>query len=124
MKIDVTYEKADILRLVERELRAQGLRLKPGTSLAYKGALEVKLSAEVEDERLAEAKAPLVKRRPPHVVPDDDEPAAPEVDMDAVLAASQNVAKTIPGRFPRPLINNEYMQETEDFPGVVVPEED
>lgn len=115
MKIDVTYEKKDILRLIEKDLQAEGIRVKEGTSLVYKGALEVKLSVETEDTgRPAPSptlptegkKVAVTKETPgPRVEPDDDG------DMSSVLAASNRLVKTPDGK-----VRSLGPNETTEFP--------
>lgn len=96
MKIVVTFEKKEILRLVEKELKAQGLKVKKDTVLEYKGALEVKLSVETEDDTPFTAKP---------VVPTEDgqSPVTPEInptiseddqDMSGVLDASTKLVRS------------------------------
>ena len=99
-------------------LQKRGLRLKPGTSLAYKGALEVKLSVEVEDEEeVAPTPAPSVARQPLTLPPHHDEAPPAPVNLEDVLAASRNLEKTKEGKFERPLVNNQFMQESHEWPG-------
>jgi hypothetical protein len=98
MKIAVTFEKADILRLVEKELKAQGLKIKKGTSLEYKGALEVKLSVETEDETPLVAKPPVEGGTTPSVTPEITTPAPDDdPDMSSVLRASSQLVEAGPG---------------------------
>jgi hypothetical protein len=124
VKIDVTYEKADILALVMKALQGRGLKLKPGTSLAYKGALEVKLSVEVVDDAedvVSPSSTPATPRLaarsslPPSDDTSDDPP--PVVDLADVLASSRNLEKTTEGKFTRPLADGPYMKETREWPG-------
>lgn len=117
MKIDVTYEKVDILDLVTKSLQARGLRLKPGTTLAYKGALEIKLTVEVEDDittptSIPAPAVPVMARSPAPA----SEPAE-QVSLDDVLASSRHLAKTTEGKFERPLADNKFMKETVEWPG-------
>lgn len=115
MIIDVTYEKPDVLKLVEADLRKRGLRLREGTSLEYKGALQVKLSIEVEEGEDEEPAAPSQPERPalpPRAeasggkIPGEEStaeqeeaeepepPAAREMDLSSILVASQGLGKT------------------------------
>lgn len=114
MKIDVTYEKKDILRLIEKDLLAEGIRVKEGTALVYKGALEVKLSVETEDTgrplsqpaspATSEKKAGVPTETPgPRIEPADDG------DMSSVLAASNRLVKAPDGRV-RSLGPNETLE--------------
>jgi len=125
VKIKVTYEKKDILRLVHKDMQAQGLRLKSGTTLAYKGALQVGFQVETEDEgpessTLDETitSAPLSADTPPEALALT---AAEEaVGMGSVLGASKQLVMTQPGKFepkgPRTLVRNDMMQEFDEFP--------
>ncbi len=114
MKIDVTYEKKDILRLIEKDLQAEGIRVKEGTALVYKGALEVKLSVETEDTGrplpqpttavTGEKKSIVPAETPgPRIEPVDDG------DMSSVLAASNRLVKAPDGRV-RSLGPNETLE--------------
>lgn len=114
MKIDVTYEKKDILRLIEKDLLAEGIRVKEGTTLVYKGALEVKFSVETEDTGhplsppvttpAGEKKAVVPKETPgPRIEPADDG------DMSTVLAASKRLVQSPDGRV-RSLGPNETLE--------------
>lgn len=112
MKIAVTFEKKDILRLVEKELTAQGLKIKKDTILEYKGALEVKLSIETEDEVPLVAKLPVEGGATPSVTAEITPPSqAEDPDMSSVLRASSQLVEAGPGR-KRTLKPN----ETTEFP--------
>jgi hypothetical protein len=97
--IDVTYEKADILKLVDEDLRKRRLRAKPGSHLEYKGALQVKLSIDVEEMEEAALPPPPVASRPstpsplPEEVEGDEEPSEGPMDMGAILSMSSSLAK-------------------------------
>jgi hypothetical protein len=124
VKIFITYEKKDMLRLVQREMQAQGIKLKAGTSLEYKGALQIRFYAETEDDAADVMAAPTksdASKEPkttPVVSPTPGEEVA---SMDGVLAASKHLVMTEPGKFeqrpPRRLVRNEMMQESAEFPG-------
>lgn len=108
MKIDVTYEKKDILRLLEKDLLDKGIRVKEGTALVYKGALEVRLAVETDD-----AAPPPPPRSV--AVPDStvdvvvvDEPAD-DGDMSSILVASGRLVRA-PGGKVRPLGLNESIE--------------
>lgn len=108
MRIVITYERADILKLVEADLKARDMAVKAGTTLAYKGALQVKLEVETEDPvaptASVEAAHPeLVRREPPP-------PPEESVDMADVLAASQRLAKTQPAPLGRRLHAGESLE--------------
>ena len=126
MKIDVVYEKADILRLVTADLRRKGIKVKPGTMPAYKGALEIKLSVDADDD---EVEAPTVEAPPTEAVetapappnggppPPRKAPESEPTDMTDVLRQSRNMNQkdgpfAVERVMKRPLGPNEY----EDFP--------
>jgi len=109
MKIDVTYEKKDILRLVQKDMEAQGIRAKAGIPLEYKGALQVKFSVETEDDVIVSDLPEVVSAAP--VVSKVTE----EESMANVLGMSQQLSAR-PGKFERRLANNELMQESYEFP--------
>lgn len=96
MKIKVTYEKADILRLVNQDIKTQGIRVKAGSSLEYKGPLQVRFEVETDEDvaAVAEPAVPDVKTGPPapRKAPDKEEETV--VDMSGVLAASQHLSRT------------------------------
>jgi len=111
MKIDVTYEKADILRLVTEDLVRKGIQPKAGARIEYKGALSVKLSVDAEADNTEVASPPPVATPP--------SPPIPEASMDEILAASRRAASTPPsfnaeGRPPRMLGKNESYEYPED----------
>lgn len=120
MKITVTYEKKDILRLVQQDMCAQGIKVKPGTPLKYKGALQVTFAVDTEDDapELPSAEAP------PSVEPMEtskgDTPAKEAAAMGSVLGASRQLVMTQPGKFEqrpeRPLEVSDRMQESNDYP--------
>ena len=108
MKIDVVYEKADILRLITLDLRNKGIKVKPGATPAYKGALEVKLSVEAEEDSVTPPSPP--------VLPSSKETAPAEVDMGDVLNSSRNLAKQ-PGKFEPGPKRNLGPNESYEYPG-------
>ena len=111
MKIDVVYEKADILRLITLDLRNKGIKVKPGATPAYKGALEVKLSVEAEEDAV-----PSPSTLTEAVLPSLKEPAPAEVDMGDVLKTSRNLAKN-PGKFEPGPRRNLGPNESYEYPG-------
>ena len=113
MKISIVYEKVDILRLIEKDLREQGVRVKQGTSLAYKGALEVRLSVETVE---TEASPPIASS--PKLTSPTEPITAPafngdDADMSSVLKASKRLVRNSDGKV-RPL----GTRETLEFPEV------
>jgi hypothetical protein len=113
MKILVTYEKKDILRLVEKDLTAQGLKVKNGTLPDYKGALEVKLLIETEDDppSVARPTGSVDTSRPTVTMETTPKVTVDDQDMSGVLAASNRLVRNEAGKV-RPLGAN----ETLDFP--------
>lgn len=120
MKIDVTYEKSDILRLVLEDLKRRQIKVKEGFKPEYKGALSVKLSIEADDEDAPES----VERPAAEATSRGDgeaPPQEPEVDMDTVLQQSRRVASTTKPSF-RTAENGEPLKrqlgpnESLDFP--------
>lgn len=98
MKHDITYEKADILRLVANDLKSKGLAVEDGTSITYKGALKVKLSVMVAPpERDVPTKATRTVLAPEAGGDIRPEPE-PEETMEDVLAASRGIGGA--SRFP------------------------
>lgn len=109
MIILITYEKADILRLILADMQARGLTVK-GETLAYKGALQCKFEVDVKDEEPtltpAPARAPVRTEAPEAA----EAPDTPE-DLGALMKQSQHLQKIKPAPFDRPLGVNEF----EDF---------
>jgi len=121
VKIKVTYEKKDILRLVHKDMQAQGIRVKSGTTLAYKGALQVTVQVDTEDETPAPEGSPSPSSADQSTEQTPPLTAAEEaVGMGSVLGASKQLVMTQPGKFepkgPRQLARNDMMQEFDEFP--------
>jgi hypothetical protein len=127
VKITVTYEKKDILRLILQDTKAQGIRVKDGTTLAYKGALQVTVQVDTEDADAAETPTPPVTTvEEPTEATEPVEPAPPltaaeeAVGMGGVLGASKSLVMTQPGKFeskgPRALTRTDLSQEYSEFP--------
>ena len=115
MKIDITYEKADILRLVTDDLVRKGIQPKSGAPVEYKGALSIKLSVD------AEAEAPVVPESsggPPQGRPAvATTPPVPEPSMDEVLSASKQAERTPPTfKNPNPPPRMLGKNESYEFP--------
>lgn len=96
MKVLITYEKPDVLRLILADMKAKGLKLKADTVLEYKGALQVRFHVETEgdgDEVLIDAAEPPAPRVAP---PAATKPTVVrEEDDDAALAALRNQSETL-----------------------------
>lgn len=120
MKIDVTYEKADIIRLVKEDLERRGLHLKPGAQPEYKGALVVKMSIEAVDDEVPPPAPPPTALKP-SAGEDSPPPVEDDVDMEAVIRKSQQVAATTKPTFKlaendQPLKRSLGRDESLDFP--------
>ena len=115
MKIDITYEKADILRLVTDDLVRKGIQPKSGAPIEYKGALSIKLSVDAEAEAPApEAPVPFVKRE---TIMDPPTAPVPESSMDEVLSASKQAERTPPTfKNPNPPPRMLGKNESYEFP--------
>jgi len=116
MKIDVTYEKADILRLVLEDLKKRQIKIKAGSMPEYKGALHVKLSIEAEDDEVAStpttrSAAEAASRGDGEAPPREPRQEADDaVDMGDVLQQSQRVQATTKPSFQRQLGPNESLE--------------
>lgn len=92
MKIRVTLEKADILRLVLAHLEKSNLHPTPHQDIKYRGALEVDLLVEVDDR----AQVPLATS-PPASPTGKDAPLPPPLDdgktIEQVLAESARIER-------------------------------
>ena len=117
MKIDITYEKADILRLVTDDLVRKGIQPKTGAPIEYKGALSIKLSVDadpVEPVELSTATAPVAAET---TAPPVATLPAPEPSMDEVLSASKNAERTPPTfKNPNPPPRMLGKNESYEFP--------
>lgn len=96
MKILVTYEKHDILRLVEADMRAQGIALKANTALEYKGAMQVRFSVETDDA--TPVAAPATSANEDKSTSPTTPVITPEPSMDAVMAESQRLVRVKGGK--------------------------
>jgi hypothetical protein len=123
MKIVVTYEASDIVRLIKQDLAQQGISASEDDIKFSKNKAVVSVEVTRDDvppstpEALGAAAfntpAPTAPIPPPLAVVDGGQ--AP-VDMDAVLRASAKAAATNPGKFPVP--ERQLMEgESFDFPG-------
>lgn len=120
MKIVVTYEAADITRLIRQDLAKQGITTTDGDIKYIKGKAVV--SVEVSPDEAPPSPAPAE----PSVRQEAPKPAPPKleaieggnapVDMSDILRTSAKVAATNPGKFPVP--ERQLMEgESFDFPG-------
>jgi hypothetical protein len=113
MKIDITYEKADILRLVTDDLVRKGIQPKSGAPIEYKGALSIKLSVDADPVEPAAASALPTES----VTPATPAPPAPEPSMDEVLSASRQAERTPPTfKNPNPPTRMLGKNESYEFP--------
>src|SRR5713101_3862959 len=95
MRLDVTYEKDDILRLVERDLEANhNFRRKEDAPIEYRGPLRVKFTVDVADPVL-----PIVGEALRLPLTNKDASPADSVDMSEVLAASHRLEEDAAPRF-------------------------
>lgn len=118
MKIDVTYEKDDILRLVCADLERRDIKVKAGTVPEYKGALHVKLSIEADEVNEATPRAQAAASLPVRENQDaGEDPPIPVVnpedtiDMEAVLNQSRRVSATTKPTF-KTAPNNDELKRT------------
>lgn len=122
MKIDIVYEKSDILKLVVEDLRRKGIKVKEGTTPAVKAPLEVKLSIEADDDEVpapAPAAAKPAAAKPTTPPPSDGTkpPETPEnTDMGDVLNQSNSLVMTSPGKFERRPARALGPQESYEYP--------
>jgi len=115
MKIDITYEKADILRLVTDDLVRKGIQPKSGAPVEYKGALSVKLSVDTDPLETAEAAPPAAAVTFPQS--QVSQAPVPEPSMDEVLSASKQAERTPPTfKNPNPPPRMLGKNESYEFP--------
>jgi len=131
MKIVVTYEASDIVRLIRADLEAQGISANEddikftknkavvSVEVARDDAPDV-LTAEQRNNHTHDVvtRPDMGRSVPPSSPPrlETIEGGANAVDMDAVLRASQKAASQTPGKFPAP--ERQLMDgESFDYPG-------
>jgi hypothetical protein len=123
MKIVVTYEAADITRLIRQDMAKQGITTTDGDVKYVKGKAVVSVEVSSDD---VPAPSPVPAPAEEHVRPEVPKTAPPKLealsggnepfDMDAIHRASAKVAATNPGKFPVP--ERQLMEgESFDFPG-------
>jgi hypothetical protein len=111
MKIVLTYEQADIARLIRQDLAKKNISVTDADIKYSKGSAVVSVEETPEDE-------PVMLAPPPPPAPLEVPPPAPEptpaprlealdggaapADMSDVLGASARLADTRPGKFPIP----------------------
>ncbi len=125
MKIVVTYDKEDIQRLIRKDLEETGLKYDLSTA-QWKGNATFRI--EVEGQVSVEADAAPVStpsetpkahetKEPPAKQPPKQEPP---IDLDDIMARSQENAKNKQGIYPTP--TRTLMEgETEEWPGSPAP---
>lgn len=122
MKIVVTYEAADITRLIRQDMAKQGITTTDSDVKYVKGKAVVSVEVSTED---VSPPSPAVSVEE-HVRPEAPKPAPPKLeaidggqapaDMTDILRASAKAAATNPGKFPVP--ERQLMEgESFDFPG-------
>jgi hypothetical protein len=143
MKMKVTYEEADIKRLIRNNLAKQGIAATDADIEFKKNQAVVSVEVSGEDEPLSEPAppSPTIEQRINHThdvmtrpdmgrsLPAPPPPPAPPkeplqvvegganpVDMSDVLGASMRIARNTEGPFPKP--DRQLMEgESFDFPG-------
>lgn len=111
MKIVVTYESADISRLIRQDLARQGITATDADIKYAKGNAVVSVEVDpddapapvpVETSVVAEHPAPRPSPAPSPPKLETIEGGANPVDMSAVFRESQKLAATTEGKFPKP----------------------
>ena len=119
MKIEVTYESADITRLIQKDLVERGIPVNEMDIKYSKGRAVVQVEVTPEDVAATPALAapadagPAVTTPPKLEVVDGD--AAP-VDMSDILRRSEQAAAAKRGIFPKPT-HQMLDGESTEFPG-------
>ncbi len=98
MKTPVTFEKADILKLVYAFMKRKGFDIPDPSKVTYKGALAVTINIEYEltTEEVEEAAAPAKVEVKSVAAPEAEETT--DEDMEAILRKARSGA----GSFPPP----------------------
>jgi hypothetical protein len=129
MKIVVTYESADISRLIRQDLARQGITATDADIKYAKGVATV--SVEVDPDDVPAPPPPMVAPmpvettvvtehappRPPSPKLEAIEGGAGPVDMSAVFRDSQKIAATTQGKFPAPKQHQMLEGESHEWPG-------
>lgn len=109
MKIVLTYERADIARLIRQDLAKKNIAVTDDDIKYTKGSAVVSVEETPEDEPVSLAAPPALSPTsaetppvsgPPQLVP--VEGGAAPTDMSDVLGASARIANSAPGKFPVP----------------------
>ncbi len=127
MKIVVTYEAADITRLIRQDLARQGITAQD-TDIKYSKSSAI-VSVEVDpDDMPAEPPTPAAAPPPRAAAPPPPTPTPTPpvvevieggnnpVDMSSVLAMSNKVARTTEGKFPMPKQHARLEGESDEPP--------
>jgi len=118
VRVDLIYEKEDILRLIARDLKQRRIVPRADVPIEYKGALRVRLTVDTTDES-----EPQEASTGPEAAPAGAQLRAAggdSVDMSAVLAESQRLAADgrplyeLAPKAPRMLAPNESYEYPED----------
>jgi hypothetical protein len=128
MKIVVTYEAADISRLIKQDLARQGITATDADIKYSKGNAVVSVEVDPDDaptpgpvESVPMTTAPVQHApvSPPPAPPrlEAIEGGASPVDMSAVFRESQKLAATTEGKFPSPKQHAMLDGESYEFPG-------
>lgn len=126
MKIVVTYEAADISRLIKQDLARQGITATDADIKYSKGNAVVSVEVDPDDvpaaapvETAPAATEPIVRAPTPPPTPpklEAIEGGAGPVDMSAVFRESQKIAASTEGKFPKPQ-HAMLDGESYEFPG-------
>lgn len=124
MKIVVTYEPADVVRLIRQDLARQGIAAADADVKCPKGDVTVRVEVQPGDEPPVAAPpppAPAVDQppaaRPPPALTAIEGGAEP-VDMSDIFRASKHLEKTTEGKFQSPertLLDGESYDPPEEF---------
>jgi hypothetical protein len=128
VKIVITYETADIVRLIRQDLARQGIAAADGDVKCPKGVAVVHVEVQPGDEPPVAAPPPApapvradagvdqLPRQAPALTP--VEGGAEVADMSDVFRASRHLEKTTEGKFPpreRQLLEGESYDPPEEF---------
>lgn len=123
MKIVVTYEKEDLIELIKKDLTNSGLKHDLSTG-KWKGnarftvEVEGQVSVEADAAPASTSEVTLAPKKTEAKEPPSKQPPKqdPPIDLDDVMARSQEHAKNKQGLYPTP--TRTFMEgESEDWPG-------
>ncbi len=130
MKMVVTYETADIQRLIRHDLARQGITAVDADIKFTKNQAVVSVEVTPDDAPPPVAETVVASPPTPAVAPASTSPTPPApptleaidggaapVDMTSIFRQSQKIASTTEGKFPTPTQHSMLDGESHEWPG-------